>query len=73
MLNILINESNAMPSCFYNEHEHIQILPSEGSKQSAPVRSVGDHREPVVLAEANKIRHSGQIVHVFYVLSHVFV
>ena len=71
MLNILINESNAMPSCFYNEH--IQIIPSEGSKQSAPVRSVGDHREPVVLAEANKIRHSGQIVHVFYVLSHVFL
>ena len=71
MLSILINESCAMPSCFYNEH--IQILPSEGGKHNAPVRSVGDHREPVVLAEANKIRHSGQIVHVFYVLSHVFL
>lgn len=35
-------------------------------------RSGGDHRKPVVLVEANKIRHSGQIVRVFYVLCPVF-
>ena len=36
MLNVLIKESYAMPSCLYNEH--IQILPREGGKQGAPVR-----------------------------------
>ena len=70
MLNVLIKESYAMPSCLYNEH--IQILPSEGGKQGASVRGGGDHRKPVVLVEANKIRHSGQIVRVFYVLCPVF-
>ena len=74
MLYILIKESYAMHSCLYNEYIiHILNARDVNSRTVFPIRSVGNHRKPVVLAEANKIRHSGQIVRVFYVLSRLFL
>ena len=55
MLDILIKESYAMPSCFTMNIFRLSKCEGRKNRTVFPIRSVGNHRKPVVLAGANKI------------------